>query len=181
MKTKILLLIFGFVVMGGVFAQEKTLVVYYSRTGHTKMVAERLAKKFNADIEPLIDQKNRLGLMNAFGAGKDAIGYKTTELEPIKHDLKDYTMIIIGGPSWFGNTTPAVRTFITQHDLKGKKVALFGMCHVSGVENALKEAAELVSQDRAKKIPTLPLREGELKDPVLSKKIDAFYQAVTAQ
>ena len=164
-------------------SQHKVLVVYYSRTGHTKLVAEHLAQKFKADLEPLADQKSRTGLFSIFSAGADAVNYKTTTLGPLKHDLKDYSIILIGGPSWFGNTTPAVRTFIAQNDLAGKKIGLFGMCHLSGVEHAILEASELIVKDKAlaKKIPTLPLREGELKEEVLSKKIDAFYQAVTQE
>lgn len=157
-------------------AQNKVLVVYYSRTGHTKIVAERLAKKFNAEIEPLIDQHKRTGLFGISSAGSDAIGSKLTKLEPLKHNLKDYDIVLIGGPSWFGNVTPAVRTFINQNDLAGKKVGLFGLCHLTGVENALKEAAALISKD--KKFALMPLRERELKDDLLAKRIEDFYKAV---
>jgi len=161
-------------------SQHKVLVVYYSRTGHTKLVAEHLAEKFQADLEPLVDQKNRAGFFSILSAGNDAIGSKATTLSPLKHNPKDYAVILIGGPSWYGNTTPAVRTFITQNDLSGKKIGLFGMCHFTGVEHAILEASELIVKDKAlaKKIPTLPLREGELKEDVLAKKIDAFFKAV---
>ena len=37
----------------------KVLVVYYSRTGATRRLAEALAKALQADIEPIIDRKNR--------------------------------------------------------------------------------------------------------------------------
>jgi flavodoxin len=157
---------------------ERVLVVYYSRTGHTQKVADELAKKFHADVEPLVDEHKRTGLFGASSAAKDAVARNKTTLGPLKHDLKNYDMILIGGPSWFGNTTPAVRTFITQNDLTGKKIGLFGLCHVSGVEHALLEAAELLSQEDANKIPTMPLRERELKVEVLTKKIDAFYEAM---
>ena len=158
--------------------QVKVLVVYYSRTGHTQLVAEKLAKKFAADIEQLIDQHKRTGVFGASSAGKDAIASKTTVIGPLKHNPKDYDIILIGGPSWFGNTTPAVRTFIMQNDLSNKKIGLFGMCHVTGVEHALQEAADLITKGKAEKFPTMPLRERELKEAILSKKIDDFYNQV---
>jgi len=181
---KIILFLFCLLVPGLVWSQDiqekeaKVLVVYYSRTGHTQLVAEKLAKKFNADLERLIDRKKRIGLIEFLAAGKDAVSRKTTVIDPLKHNPRDYDIILIGGPSWNGHTTPAVRTFITQNDLSDKKIGFFGLCHFIGVEDAVGEAADLISKDRNKKFPTLPLRESELKEEVLTKKIDTFYKAI---
>jgi flavodoxin len=158
--------------------EAKVLVVYYSRTGHTQLVARKLVNKFSADLEQLIDQKRRTGPIEFIAAGKDAIYSKTTVIDPLKHNPKDYDIILIGGPSWYGNVTPAVRTFIMQNDLVDKKIGLFGLCHLTGVEHAIQEASDLISKGSNKKIATMPLREGELTEEILSKKIDAFYKAV---
>ena len=158
--------------------EKKVLVVYYSRTGHTQLVAEKLAKKFGADVERLIDQHKRTGVFGISSAGKDAVASNTTVIDSLKHNPRDYDTILIGGPSWFGNVTPAVRTFIMQNDLSGRKIGLFGICHLTGVEHAIEEAADLISKGTLKKFPTMPLREGELIEDVLSKKIDAFYAEV---
>lgn len=155
--------------------EAKVLVVYYSREGHTKLVAEQLVKKFNADLEQLIDKKKRTGPIGFSGAGKDAVAGNLTKLEPLKRNPQEYDIILIGTPSWFGNVTPAVRTFIKENNLSGKKVGVFGTTHLTGVENALKQAAELISKENAEKIPTLPLRHRDLADDVLTKKIDDFY------
>ncbi|HNW39908.1 MAG TPA: flavodoxin family protein [Candidatus Omnitrophota bacterium] len=160
--------------------ETKVLVVYYSRTGHTQLVAEKLAKKFNADLEQLIDQHKRSGPLGFYSAGRDAVSKNTTVIAPLKHSLKDYDILLIGGPSWVGNVTPAIRTFITRNDLSGKKIGLFGLCHLTGVEHALEEASGLISKARNKKIPVLPLREKELAENSLTKKIDVFYQAMQA-
>lgn len=154
----------------------KVLVVYYSREGHTKQVAQELAKKFNADLEQLIDKKKRIGPIAFSAAGKDAVAGNLTKLEPLTHDPQQYEIILIGTPSWFGNVTPAVRTFITQHDLSKKRIGVFGTTHLTGVENALSQAATLLAPDRAGEIPSLPLRHRDLVPEVLPSKIDAFYQ-----
>ena len=170
------------VIAGAVWSQEapqkqaKVLVVFYSREGHTKLVAEKLAKKFNADLEQLIDKKKRTGPIGFSGAGKDAVAKNLTKLEPLKHNPKDYDIILIGTPSWFGNVTPAVRTFIKDNNLSGKKVGVFGTTHLTGIENALKQAAELISKENAEQIPTLPLRHRDLKLDILSGKIEIFYK-----
>ena len=170
------------VVAGAVWSQEapqkqaKVLVVFYSREGHTKLVAEQLAKKFNADLEQLIDKKKRTGPIGFSGAGKDAVAKNLTKLEPLKRNPQDYDIILIGTPSWFGNVTPAVRTFIKENNLSGKKVGVFGTAHLTGVENALKQAAELISKENPEKIPTLPLRHRDLPLDILSEKIETFYK-----
>lgn len=168
------------VALGADEAQSRVLVVYYSRTGHTQKVAEALASKFGADLERLIDLRKRTGPIGASAAGKDAIAGNKTRLKALEHDPADYETILIGGPAWFGNMTPAVRTFIAENDLSDKMTGLFGTCHLTGIENALKQAAELLSKEGADEIPTMPLRERELEEEVLAKKIDAFWAVMTA-
>jgi len=41
----------------------KTLVAYYSRTGNTKKVAVEIAKNLKADIDEIIDKKDRSGMI----------------------------------------------------------------------------------------------------------------------
>jgi flavodoxin len=184
LTKKIILFLFCLLIPGlvwsGTIAQKETkvLVVYYSRTGHTQLVAEKLAKKFNADLERLIDKKKRIGPIAFLAAGKDAVSANTTVIDPLKHSPKDYDIILIGGPAWNGHVTPAVRTFITQNDLSDKKIGLFSSCHYIGVEDALKETANLISKGKNQEFPRLALREHEIKEEALTKKIDSFYQAI---
>jgi len=153
----------------------RVLVVYYSRDGHTKQVALALAKRFNADIEQLVDTKKRTGFIGFSAAGKDAIAKHTTRLEPLAHDIEQYDVVLIGTPSWFGNITPAVRTFVKEHDLTKKKIGVFATAHMTGVENALKQLVALLQTDPPRYIPQLPFRHAELQQPALSEKIEVFY------
>jgi len=158
--------------------KKNTLVVFYSRDGHTKTVAGQIAIRFNADTEELIDKKKRTGPVGFSAAGKDAIAGNLTEIEPLKHDPAGYSLILIGTPGWYGNVTPAVRTFVLRHDLSKKQIGLFGTAHLTGVESALKQLAGLISAQKAEQIPTLPLRRRDLKDGILKEKIEDFYQRV---
>ncbi|MBN2482819.1 MAG: hypothetical protein JXD21_01295 [Candidatus Omnitrophica bacterium] len=141
------------------------------------MVAEKLAKKFNADTERLIDRRKRTGPVGFSRAGKDALAGNLTEIEPLVLDPQNYDIILIGTPSWFGNVTPAVRTFVTQYDdVSSKKIGLFGTTNKTGVENALVQLAELISDKQTIEYPTLPLQSRDLNEKVLNKKIDLFYK-----
>ena len=103
----------------------KTLVIYYSRTGNSKFIAETFAAELGADIEEVIDLKNRQGRLNYLPAGRDAMQGKETEIAQTKRTPADYDFIIIGQPGWAGSPTPAIRTYLNKNDLSGKKVALF--------------------------------------------------------
>ena len=103
----------------------KTLVIYYTRTGNSKFVAETIAAELGADIEEVIDLKNRQGKLAFLSAGRDAMRGKETEIAQTKRTPTDYDLIIIAQPVWAGSPTPAIRTYLNKNDLSGKKVALF--------------------------------------------------------
>ncbi len=103
----------------------KTLVIYYTRTGNAKFAAETIAAELGADIEEVIDLKNRQGRLAFLSAGRDAMSGKETEIAKTKRTTTDYDLIIIAQPVWAGSPTPAIRTYLNKNDLSGKKVALF--------------------------------------------------------
>lgn len=104
---------------------KKVLVVYYSRTGNTKKIAEDIAKAVDADIEQLIDKKDRGGAGGYLIAGKDAARENPAEIEPVKTDPAKYGLVVVGTPVWAWNMSPAVRTYITAHKAALKDIAFF--------------------------------------------------------
>jgi flavodoxin len=44
-------------------SNRKVLVVFYSKTGHTREIAQDIAKHLDADLEEITDQKKRTGLL----------------------------------------------------------------------------------------------------------------------
>ena len=103
----------------------KSLVVYYTRTGTAKFVAETVAAELGSDVEEIVDLKKRAGTLGWISAGKDASGEKLTEIAPAKRDPADYDLVVLGTPVWAWRPTPALRTYLKQNDLSGKKVAVF--------------------------------------------------------
>jgi flavodoxin len=105
--------------------QMKSLVVYYSRTGNTKFVAETIAAEIGADVEEIVDQKNRMGVGGWLSAGKDARQEKETEIALTMRSPANYDLIVVGTPIWASRITPAIITYLKKNDLSGKKVAAF--------------------------------------------------------
>ena len=103
----------------------KALVVYYSRTGNARFMAETVAAELGADIEEVVDLKNRQGRLAFLPAGRDALRGKETEIAQTKRTPANYDLIIVGQPVWAGSPTPAIRTYVKKNDLSGRKVALF--------------------------------------------------------
>ena len=115
----------------------KSLVIYYTRTGKTKSVAEAIASQLGADIEEVVDLKKRQGKIGWIMGGKDATRKSLTDIALIKKAPADYDLMVIGTPIWAWSPTPALRTYISQNDLSGKNVALFYT-----FESDMKQAAE---------------------------------------
>ena len=111
------------------FAQEKTLdkilIMYYSRTGITKMTCEALQKSLAADILEIRDLKNRSGGWGFFTGAVGSLFGLHTEIEPAHPDLSPYTYIIIASPIWTGKLSTPIRTLIDKNRFEGKKVILF--------------------------------------------------------
>jgi flavodoxin len=103
----------------------KSLIVYYTRTGNARFVAETISSQLGADIEEVIDLKKRSGILGWLSGGKDAKQGKETEIAPTKKKPADYDLIVIGTPIWAGKPTPAINTYLKKNDLSGKKVAVF--------------------------------------------------------
>ena len=115
----------------------KKLVVYYSKTGNTKIVAETIAKKAKADIEELKWEKEieSKGFMRYFRGGYNSKLKRKVKIQALEKNLDDYDTIFIGTPIWAGNMNPAIRTFLKNHQLQNKKVALFCTCAGEGGNN----------------------------------------------
>jgi flavodoxin len=112
----------------------KTLVVYYSLTGNTKLIAETIAKTINADIlelKPVKELNPESGTRFMWG-GAQAVMKKKPKLEEFELNPLDYDLIFIGSPVWAWRYTPPIRSFLSQIDLKGKKILLFMCCAGNG-------------------------------------------------
>lgn len=149
----------------------KTLIVYYSRTGVTKKVAELLKQKLNCDIEEIIDTKNRQGPIGYITGGRDAMKEILTEIKPTEKNPADYDLVIIGTPVWASNMAPAIRTYITAQKDKLKKVAFLVTYGGSGLEKTFKRMGDSAG---TQPIATLDFKTVEVAKNQTEEKINQF-------
>ncbi|MDR1696383.1 MAG: hypothetical protein LBR69_07150 [Endomicrobium sp.] len=104
----------------------KVLVVYYSLSGKTKDIAERIKAKTNADIyEIKTKEPMPSGRALYMGVRKQIKTKKYPEIETNFPDFENYDLIFAGSPVWWYTAATPVLAFLEQADFKGKKVVPF--------------------------------------------------------
>jgi len=102
-----------------------SLVVYYSKTGVTRKAAVAISRMLGADIEEIVDLKDRGGIIGWLTGGRDSYLKNLTDIKRPKKDPSKYKLVLIGTPVWSFTVTPAVRTYIAKRCRRLKKVAFF--------------------------------------------------------
>jgi len=106
----------------------KTLVVYYSRKGHTAQVAEQIARELGADTESITDKKKRSGIFGWLGAGKDATREIPADIEEPKKDPAGYDLVVVGTPVWAHRMSTPALAYLKRYSGKFPSVAFFINC-----------------------------------------------------
>lgn len=103
------------------------LIVYFSYTNNTRTIANKIKDKLNCDI---LEIKTKIPYSDDYQTVVDdeqnsEASNHLPEIEDINIDLSKYDEIILGTPVWWYRPVPAIRTFLTQNDLKGKTIKPF--------------------------------------------------------
>ena len=120
-----------------------TLIACFSKSGHTKAIAEYISQELHAPIHEIITEKKypRTYFMTILESRKE---FKHNELpalvsEPVSN-FADYERIILGFPVWFFTCPMAVVSWLKQYDFTGKEI--FPFC-TSGSSNCVKATAKI--------------------------------------
>lgn len=122
----------------------RTAIVYYSMSGNTKYVADKIADglKASGEVDIIrIESKKAYpdkGAKKFFWGGKSAVMGETPALQPYEFNMAKYDRIIFGTPVWASTFVPPLRTFIHENpDVKGKKIAVFTCFSGGGADKAI--------------------------------------------
>lgn len=104
----------------------KSLVVYFSHTGNTRVVAKEISQATGADIFEIQPTTTYPTEKNACIAQcrreLDSKSYPKVKKMPA---LSKYDTIYLGSPNWLTHYAPVMLTFMKNANLAGKKVVLF--------------------------------------------------------
>ena len=153
-----------------------TLIIYYSNSGTTELVAKTLAKNLRAQTVRIHDLKNRNGLKNRLFASINAFREVKTDIVPARVDISQYDTIIFGTPTWAGNPTPAILTIIDRLNLTGKDVVLFATMDSSRGETNIERLEEKVKMRGARVIETFTIATKGKSDEKLVNDTEAIIE-----
>ena len=126
----------------------KTAIIFYSYDGNCTFAARQIGKLLNADIVQVqtVDEKKRRGFFKILWGGMQVVLKKLPALKPIDFDAAAYDLIILGSPVWASSPAPAMKAFLSQTKISGKKLALF-MCHAGGMGDAMNKFKNLLTDN----------------------------------
>ncbi len=101
-----------------------TLVVCFTRSRNTHLMAKEIAVRYNAELVILKAEDYRIGLVGWLSAQWDA-GNKYATIEPETIDLSQFDTVFVGSPIWWYSPAPPIWQFVASNDFTGKDVILF--------------------------------------------------------
>lgn len=125
--------------------EEKILVAYFSHSGNTREVANRIHQSVGGDIFEIQAER-------PYPEDYDAVvrqarheldsGYEP-ELKTRVGNIESYALIFIGYPNWCGTIPAPVRVLLSGYDLSGKTIAPFCTHEGSGLGRSVADISRL--------------------------------------
>jgi len=129
----------------------KALVVYYSLTGKTKLVAQAIAEALDAMLVEVKETKPRKpGLLTYLIGGYEAMRNRGSEISPIDVDIKQHETIFIGSPVWAWRPSPAINSFIYRTNFEGRSIIPFFTMGGRNSEKALANITAKIERSQGK-------------------------------
>lgn len=129
--------------------KKEVLVAYFSATGTTKKVAEKIAKLANADLYEIVP-KNPYSSADLNWNDSNSRSTKEMNDKNVRPeigskdiDLKGYKVVYLGYPIWWGDAPRIMSTFVEKYKFDGIKVIPFCTSGGSGIGRSGENLASL--------------------------------------
>jgi len=129
----------------------KTLVVYFSCTGTTELVAEYVTEILEADIYEIVPENPYTEADLAYYTnGRADQEQNDPNVRPAisggVENMDEYDTIILGYPIWHGQAPRIISTFLESYDFSGKMIIPFCTSHSSGIGSSAGNLHALCSE-----------------------------------
>lgn len=105
---------------------KKILVIYYSLTGHTQDIAERIKAQTDADLYAIkLKQPLPTSFMAYYQIWKQYKDKRFPEVKGTMPDINEYDLVILGSPVWMYTVSTPMQSFLKGADFKKKPLAIY--------------------------------------------------------
>jgi flavodoxin len=153
----------------------KVLVVYFSRTGNTRQIAQAMTGPLSADLECVQDGRTRSGIWGYVRSLHEAMRQRVISIGVPTKDPSEYDLIILGTPVWAHNMCSPMRSYITAQKERFKAIAVFCTQGGSGASKVIGDMAKLCGRTP---LASLVLDEREIKNGQFTAKLGTFIKSV---
>ncbi len=120
-----------------------TIVIYFSKSGKTEQLAERVAADFSCPRVKIETEEAYGGYVSSvIRAGKELRKGVVPKVRTSVPDTRKYDVILLGFPIWYGSVPSFVSDFIARCNTAGKIIipfATFAATDISKAVSALEE------------------------------------------
>lgn len=130
--------------------KSKMLVVYFSKTNHTKNIADTIARLTGADtlrVETVDPYPQAYGPTTEIVKEELEKGI-VRKIKAPEVDLSKYDTIIFGTPTWWHHVAMPLQTWIKDHKIEGKTIATYNTDGGGGTMHTRKDFEKLLKGNR---------------------------------
>ena len=146
----------------------KTLIVYFTRTGYTKKIVDKLQTELSADVEKITEEGSRHGPLGWLKSGRQGSSKADVEIRPLEADPSSYELVVMASPVWSGNVSAPMRSFMKKYRDSLPETAVFLTHDSPDVTQAFADIDELLGKE--------PLARGDVNRQVIQA--DEKHEAV---
>ena len=155
----------------------KILLVYYSRTGITRLLAKDIARRCGCDVEEIREAGSRDGASGYVRSLIDVLSRRHPAIESWSKDPASYDLVVLGTPVWASDICSPLRSYLAGNRGKFKRIAAFCTMGGSGGDKAL---VQLAQQCEREPVAKLVLTQDEVEGGMYGVKAQVFVDQFAA-
>lgn len=142
--------------------KKKNLIVCYSRTGTTEIIAKILREKLACDMDK-IDYASAKGKVPSAVAAWEAIRRTKKEIKNDAHKPQDYDRIFFVTPTWAGGLATPIRSYMATHRDNIESYSLLITCAGTALGKVRKDARAVMKKapEASVEFRNVDIKQGE--------------------
>lgn len=149
----------------------KILIVFFSRTGTTRKIADGIHRKIGGEFIEVTTKHYPEGLKGYFRAGFDAALGRAVPIRSNSPSKTSYDWIIVGTPVWDASVSAPIRTYLSQSLPQTKHFAFFLTHGGSGARRVFQQLESLCGK---RPVATLAVTMAEIHRKKYNEKLEQF-------